>query len=72
MKLVLTLLLRQASVKREFGISNIVHNNNMKEHTIMAKNIYITDHMNSHKLRPHTIEIKICISQLKALQVNGS
>ena len=55
-KLVLTLFQGQASVEQEFSISNIVHNNNMKEHTIMAKK-YIIDHMNSHKLKPHTVEI---------------
>ena len=55
-KLVLTLFHGQASVEREFSISSIVHNNNMKEHTIMAKK-YIIDHMNSHKLKPHTIEV---------------
>ena len=56
MKLVLTLSHGQASVEREFSISNIVHNNNMKEHTIMAKK-YVIDHMNSYKLKRHTIEI---------------
>ena len=55
-KLVLTLFHGQASVKREFSISNIVHNNNIKERTIMAKK-YIIDHMNSHKLKSHTVEI---------------
>ena len=55
-KLVLTLFHGQTSVEQEFSISNIVHNNNMKEHTIMAKK-YIINHMNSHKLKLHTIEI---------------
>ena len=55
-KLVLTLFHGQASVRLEFSISNIVHNNNMKEHRIMAKK-YIIDHINSHKLKPHTIEV---------------
>ena len=55
-KLVLTLFHGQASVEWEFSISNIVHNNNMKKHTIMAKKCII-DHMNSHKLKLHTIEI---------------
>ena len=36
--------------------------NNMKEDTIMAKK-YIIDQMNSHKLKPHTIEIKFCLNQ---------
>ena len=36
-KLVLTLFHGQASVEREFSISSSVHNNNMKEDTIMAK-----------------------------------
>ena len=55
-KLVLTLFHGQASVEREFSINNIVDNNNMKEHTIMAKK-YIIDHMNSHELKPDTVEI---------------
>ena len=37
LKLVLTLL---TSVEQEFSISNIVHNNNLKEHLIMVKKIY--------------------------------
>ena len=36
-KLVLTLLHGQAFVEREFSISNIDHNNNMKKGTIMAR-----------------------------------
>ena len=55
-KLLLTLFHGQASVEREFSMSNIVHNHNMKEQTIMAKK-YIINHMNSHKLNLHTIEI---------------
>ena len=38
-KLVFTLFHGQTSVELEFSISNSVHNNNMKEDTIMAKNI---------------------------------
>ena len=53
-KLILTLFHRQASIEPEFSISNIVHKNSMKEHTIMAKK-YIIDNMNSQK--PHTKEI---------------
>ena len=49
---------RQASFEWEFSISNIVHTNNMKEGTIMAKK-YI-DHMKAHKLKLHKAEIKIC------------
>ena len=40
-KLVLTLFHGQASVKREFSKSNIVHKNNLKEDTIMAKKILL-------------------------------
>ena len=40
-KLVLTLFHGQASVKREFSKSNIVHKNNMKEDTIMAKKLLL-------------------------------
>ena len=36
-KLVLTLFHGQSFVEREFSISNIVHNNNMKKGTIMAR-----------------------------------
>ena len=36
-KLVLTLFHGQAFVEREFSISNIAHNNNMKKDTIMAR-----------------------------------
>ena len=61
-ELVLTLFHGHASFEREFSISNTVHNNNMKEDATMAK-IHIIDHMNSHKLKPHTIEIEICLSQ---------
>ena len=61
-ELVLTLFHGHASFEREFSISNTVHNNNMKEDTTMAK-IHIIDHMNSHKLKPHTIEIEISLSQ---------
>ena len=39
-KLVLTLFHGQASVEWKFSISHIVHNNNVKEDTLMAKNIY--------------------------------
>ena len=38
--LVLTLFHGQASVEREFSLSNSVHNSNMKEDTIMSKYIY--------------------------------
>ena len=38
-KLVFTLFHGQTYVEWEFSISNSVHNNNMKEDTIMAKNI---------------------------------
>ena len=38
-KLVFTLFHGQTSVELEFSISNSVHNNNMKEDTIMGKNI---------------------------------
>ena len=55
-KLVLTLFHGQASAEWEFSMSNIVHNSNMKEHTIMAKK-YLIDHMNYHKLKLHTVEI---------------
>ena len=41
-KVVLTVFHGQAFVELEFSISNIVHNNNMKEDTIMAKNILLT------------------------------
>ena len=41
-KLALTLFHGQAFVELEFSISNTVHNNNMKEDTIMAKNILLT------------------------------
>ena len=40
LKLVLTLFDGQASVEWEFSISHIFHNNNVKEDTLMAKNIY--------------------------------
>ena len=40
-KLVLTLFHEQASVEREFSISNIVHSNSIKENMIMAN-----EHMN--------------------------
>ena len=63
MKLLLTLFHGQASVEQEFSKSNIVHNNNMKEDTIMAKK-YIIDHMNSHKLKRHTMEINIDLFKL--------
>ena len=48
-KSVLTLFHGQASVEWKFSISNIIHNNNMKEDTIMAKK-YVIDHMNVHKM----------------------
>ena len=60
-KLALTLFHGQASVERKFSISNSVHNNKMKKDTIMAKQIlliiYIYCYINSHKLKPYTIEI---------------
>ena len=62
-KLILTQFHGPAFFEREFSVSNIVHNNNMKEHTFMTKT-YTIDHMNSHKLKRHTIEIKkVCLSQ---------
>ena len=48
------------SVELDFSIGNIVHNTNMKEGTIMAKDI--VDHMNSYKLKPHAKEIN-CLRQ---------
>ena len=66
-KLVLTLFHGQVPIEQEFSISNTVHNNNTKEDAIMPRK-YIIDHLNSHKLKPHTIEIKDLFKAVKSAQ----